>query len=82
MSVESTILPASHTFGQQESRQASKFILRSALQKANTAVRCDSTNDVLGALHAYKEAVELLNRVLNLIDKESDKRRLQEIVMR
>ncbi|KAG0750182.1 hypothetical protein G6F57_003873 [Rhizopus arrhizus] len=79
MSVESTILPASHTFGQQESRQASKFILRSALQKANTAVRCDSTNDVLGALHAYKEAVELLNRVLNLIDKESDKRRLQEI---
>ncbi|KAG1057036.1 hypothetical protein G6F43_001108 [Rhizopus delemar] len=79
MSVESTILPASHIFGQQESRQASKFILRSALQKANTAVRCDSTNDVLGALHAYKEAVELLNRVLNLIDKESDKRRLQEI---
>ena len=80
MSVDSSILPITHSFCQQETKQASKVILRSALQKANAAVQCDSTNDVPGAIHAYKEAIELLDRALNLVEKENDKRRLQEIV--
>ena len=80
MSVESSLLPASHPFTQQETKHFSKRILRSALQKANVAVQCDSTNDVLGAVHAYTEAIELLEKVLNLIEKENDKKRLQEIV--
>ncbi|KAG0743754.1 hypothetical protein G6F57_008786 [Rhizopus arrhizus] len=79
MSVDSSILPTTHSFCQQETKQASKVILRSALQKANAAVQCDSTNDVPGAIHAYKEAIELLDRALNLVEKENDKRRLQEI---
>ncbi|CEG69657.1 hypothetical protein RMATCC62417_05696 [Rhizopus microsporus] len=79
MSVESSLLPASHPFTQQETKHFSKRILRSALQKANVAVQCDSTNDVLGAVHAYTEAIELLEKVLNLIEKDNDKKRLQEI---
>ncbi|CAO3702410.1 unnamed protein product [Rhizopus stolonifer] len=79
MSVNSTLLPTTHTFAQQDSKQASKLILRSALQKANAAVQCDSTNNVSGAVCAYKEAVELLDKALSLVDRENDKRRLQEI---
>lgn len=63
-----------------DSKQISKLILRSALQKANAAVQCDSTNDVLGAINAYREAILLLERVLSTVDKENDRRRLQEIV--
>lgn len=63
-----------------DAKQISKLILRSALQKANAAVQCDSTNDVLGAINAYKEAILLLERVLSTVDKENDRRRLQEIV--
>ncbi|KAI9248966.1 hypothetical protein EDC94DRAFT_528044 [Helicostylum pulchrum] len=62
-----------------DSKQISKLILRSALQKANAAVQCDSTNDVLGAINAYREAILLLERVLSTVDKENDRRRLQEI---
>lgn len=62
-----------------DAKQISKLILRSALQKANAAVQCDSTNDVLGAINAYKEAILLLERVLSTVDKENDRRRLQEI---
>lgn len=63
-----------------DSKQISKLILRSALQKANAAVQCDSTNDVLGAINSYKEAILLLERVLSTVDKENDRCRLQEIV--
>ncbi|KAI9253596.1 hypothetical protein BY458DRAFT_558972 [Sporodiniella umbellata] len=79
MSVESSVLPSAHSFEQKEPKQASKIILHSALQKANIAVQCDSINDIVGAIQAYREAVELLDKVLTLIDKESDKKRLQEI---
>ncbi|CAO3668931.1 unnamed protein product [Rhizopus stolonifer] len=79
MSVESSVLPTVHSFAQQEPKQTSKLILRSALQKANIAVQCDSTNDVMGAVRAYKEAIELLDKVLELVDKENDRKRLQEI---
>ncbi|KAG2226881.1 hypothetical protein INT45_010160 [Circinella minor] len=57
----------------------SKVILRTALQKANSAVMCDSSNDVMGAIDAYSEAISLLNRVLTTVEKGSDRRRLQEI---
>jgi hypothetical protein len=63
-----------------DAKHVSKLILRSALQKANVAVQCDSTNDVLGAINAYKEAISLLDRVLSTVEKENDRRRLQEIV--
>lgn len=68
------------TSNNNDAKQISKLILRSALQKANAAVQCDSTNDVLGAINAYKEAISLLERVLATVDKENDRRRLQEIV--
>lgn len=58
----------------------SKIILRTALEKANSAVLCDSSNDVEGAIDAYSEAIALLDRVLETVEKESDRRRLQEIV--
>lgn len=61
-------------------KQMSKVILRTALQKANSAVMSDSSNDVVGAIDAYSEAISLLNRVLSTVEKGSDRRRLQEIV--
>jgi len=63
-----------------DAKHVSKLILRSALQKANAAVQCDSTNDVLGAINAYKEAISLLERVLSTVEKENDRQRLQSIV--
>ncbi|KAI8984572.1 hypothetical protein BDF20DRAFT_801399, partial [Mycotypha africana] len=60
-------------------KELSKLILRTALQKANIAVQCDSTNNVLGAITAYKEAVNLLERVLITADNEGDRQRLQNI---
>ena len=63
-----------------DAKQISKLILRSALQKANEAVQFDSTNNVLGAIQAYKEAITLLERVLATVEKENDRSRLQEIV--
>ncbi|KAI9271416.1 hypothetical protein BY458DRAFT_533472 [Sporodiniella umbellata] len=79
MNIDSVFISSTNSTSYQEIKQTSKLILRSALQKANAAVQCDSTNDVSGAVYAYKEAIELLNKALNLVDKESDKRRLQEI---
>ncbi|KAI9269253.1 hypothetical protein BDA99DRAFT_346724 [Phascolomyces articulosus] len=64
---------------QTPTKQMSKVILRTALQKANSAVMCDTSNDVVGAIDAYSEAISLLNRVLTTVDKGSDRRRLQEI---
>ncbi|CEP11734.1 hypothetical protein [Parasitella parasitica] len=69
----------STTTAESDSKHVSKLILRSALQKANAAVQCDSTNDVLGAINAYKEAISLLERVLATVDKENDRQRLQSI---
>lgn len=63
-----------------DQKQLSKLILRSALQKANVAVQCDSNNDVLGAINAYKEAITLLERVLSTVEKDNDKQRLMSIV--
>ncbi|KAI9487184.1 MAG: hypothetical protein EXX96DRAFT_605175 [Benjaminiella poitrasii] len=62
-----------------DSKHISKLILRSALQKAKVAVRCDSTNDITGAIHAYKEAISLLERVLSNVEKENERQRLQSI---
>jgi hypothetical protein len=61
-------------------KQQSKLLLRSALQKANEAVQHDSANNVLGAINSYTEAISLLDRVLVCVEKENDRRRLQEIV--
>lgn len=63
-----------------DTKQASKLLLKAALQKANIAVQCDSFNNVLGAINAYKEAISLLERVLSTVEKETDKQRLQSIV--
>ncbi|KAI8374578.1 uncharacterized protein BYT42DRAFT_576843 [Radiomyces spectabilis] len=61
------------------SKHLSKALLRTALQKANSAVLCDSSNNVTGAIEAYTEAITLLNRVLATVERETDRRRLQEI---
>ncbi|KAI8082651.1 uncharacterized protein B0P05DRAFT_570871 [Gilbertella persicaria] len=71
--------PQSSSSSSSDQKQISKLILKTALQKANAAVQCDSTNDVMGAISAYKEAITLLGRVLVTVDKQNDKRRLQEI---
>ncbi|KAI8384139.1 hypothetical protein BD560DRAFT_189582 [Blakeslea trispora] len=63
----------------EDQKQLSKLILKTALQKANIAVQCDSRNDIIGAINAYQEAIELLERVLATVDKPNDKLRLQEI---
>lgn len=76
-----TATPATtNTTTASDAKHVSKLILRSALQKANAAVQCDSTNDVLGAINAYKEAISLLERVLSTVEKENDRQRLQSIV--
>lgn len=75
-----TSIPPIKSNTAQDAKQASKLLLKSALQKANIAVQCDSTNDVLSALNAYKEAITLLERVLSTVEKENDKQRLQSIV--
>ncbi|KAF7725097.1 hypothetical protein EC973_000423 [Apophysomyces ossiformis] len=71
--------PAPQPPSSSSSRHLSRVILRTALQKANSAVLCDSSNDVAGAIDAYTEAINLLNRVLETVDKDNDRRRLQEI---
>ncbi|KAI8884669.1 hypothetical protein K501DRAFT_322833 [Backusella circina FSU 941] len=76
MSLDTVSLSSQST---SEAKQQSKLILRSALQKANEAVQCDSTNNVMGAVTAYNEAISLLDCVLATVEKENDRRRLQEI---
>ncbi|KAG0163178.1 hypothetical protein DFQ28_007089 [Apophysomyces sp. BC1034] len=71
--------PAPQQASSSSSRHLSRVILRTALQKANSAVLCDSSNDVAGAIDAYTEAITLLNRVLETVEKDNDRRRLQEI---
>ncbi|KAI8357880.1 hypothetical protein EDC96DRAFT_445955 [Choanephora cucurbitarum] len=63
----------------EDQKQMSKLILKTALQKANVAVQCDSKNDIIGAIDAYQEAIDLLERVLVTVDKPNDRLRLQEI---
>ncbi|KAI8074460.1 hypothetical protein BC940DRAFT_315078 [Gongronella butleri] len=60
------------------SQRVSKTILRSAIQKANTAVVLDKANDVSGAIDAYSEAVKLLNHVLSMETRPADQQRLQD----
>ncbi|KAK4515964.1 uncharacterized protein ATC70_010924 [Mucor velutinosus] len=74
-----TATTTTNTTTTSDAKHVSKLILRSALQKANAAVQCDSTNDVLGAINAYKEAISLLERVLSTVEKENDRQRLQSI---
>ena len=61
-------------------RTQSKSILTIALQKAQTAVQFDAANDVVAALDAYKQTVELLSQVIDKAANEADRRRLQLIV--
>ncbi|OBZ88049.1 hypothetical protein A0J61_03900 [Choanephora cucurbitarum] len=63
----------------EDQKQMSKLILKTALQKANVAVQCDSKNDIIGAIDAYQEAIDLLEQVLVTVDKPNDRLRLQEI---
>ena len=61
-------------------RTQSKSILTIALQKAQTAVQFDSANNVVAALDAYKQTVELLSQVIDKAVNDADRRRLQLIV--
>ncbi len=61
-------------------RIESKSILTIALQKAQSAVQFDASNDVAAALDAYKQTVELLSQVIDKASNEADRRRLQLIV--
>ena len=61
-------------------RAQSKSILTTALQKAQTAVQFDSANNVVAALNAYKQTVELLSQVIDKAVNDADRRRLQLIV--
>ncbi|GBC09423.1 hypothetical protein RclHR1_08850006 [Rhizophagus clarus] len=60
-------------------RTQSKSILTIALQKAQTAVQFDAANNVVAALDAYKQTVELLTQVIDKAVNEADRRRLQLI---
>ncbi|KAI8337295.1 hypothetical protein BC941DRAFT_502742 [Chlamydoabsidia padenii] len=62
----------------QSSQRVSKAILKTAIQKANSAVVLDKANDLAGAIDAYTEAVNLLDRVLSSETREADRQRLQE----
>ncbi|CAO3594936.1 unnamed protein product [Absidia cylindrospora] len=62
----------------QSSQRVSKAILKTAIQKANSAVVLDKANDLSGAIDAYTEAINLLDRVLSSETRESDRERLQE----
>lgn len=73
----STPTPQPH----QTSQRVSKAILKTAIQKANSAVVLDKANDLTGAIDAYTEAVNLLDRVLSTETRENDRQRLQETVL-
>ncbi|KAI8089948.1 uncharacterized protein BX664DRAFT_359429 [Halteromyces radiatus] len=62
----------------QPSQRVSKAILKTAIQKANSAVVLDKANNLTGAIEAYTEAINLLDRVLSSETRESDRQRLQE----
>ncbi|KAI8884795.1 hypothetical protein K501DRAFT_332465 [Backusella circina FSU 941] len=79
MSLDTATLSTQSTTSSALTKQQSKLLLRSALQKANEAVQHDSTNNVMGAISSYTEAISLLDRVLVCVEKENDRRRLQEI---
>ena len=52
-------------------RISSRQMLNSALNLANNAVNLDKENDFSNALKAYKEAMELLENVMNRVEIES-----------
>lgn len=57
-----------------------KAMLSRALQKANTAVQLDNAQNFEGARHAYAEACDLLQHVLQRTSADEDKRKLEAIV--
>ncbi|KAK1961102.1 MIT domain-containing protein [Colletotrichum sublineola] len=56
-----------------------KAMLSRALQKANTAVQLDNTQNFEGARHAYAEACDLLHQVLARTSTDEDRRKLEAI---
>lgn len=61
-------------------KSASKAMLASALQRANTAVTLDNAENYEGAMEAYNDACVLLAQVMARATAEEDRRRLQMIV--
>ncbi|OZJ06719.1 hypothetical protein BZG36_00364 [Bifiguratus adelaidae] len=61
------------------SQSKSKAILKRALSQAHLAVLSDSANDFASAIASYTEALRLLRQVLNAVERDEDKRRLEEI---
>ncbi|KAI8367644.1 uncharacterized protein BYT42DRAFT_586965 [Radiomyces spectabilis] len=59
---------------------SSKVWLETALEKANTAVLLDSAGRIDNAVTAYNEAIDLLERVMDMNDPKQDQRRLKKIV--
>ncbi|TGZ81361.1 hypothetical protein EX30DRAFT_371379 [Ascodesmis nigricans] len=60
-------------------KSASKAMLASALQRANTAVTLDNAENYEGAMEAYNDACVLLAQVMARATAEEDRRRLQMI---
>lgn len=63
--------------GKQPSQKA---MLSHALQKANTAVQLDNSQDFIAARSAYTEACSLLEQVLQRTTAQDDQRKLEAIV--
>jgi hypothetical protein len=55
-------------------------MLAAALSKAQSAVLLDGSNNVPDALAAYKEAVRLLEKVIERTDSEPSRAKLDKIV--
>ena len=60
--------------------QSQKAMLSRALQKANTAVQLDNSQNFDGARQAYAEACTLLEQVLHKTSAEEDRNKLEAIV--
>lgn len=52
-------------------RISSRQMLNNALSLANTAVNLDKDNDFPKALHAYKDAMDLLENVMRRVEAEN-----------
>lgn len=68
-----------HLEGRSDSTTDTNTILEKALEKANMAVSYDSMERPVDAVRAYKEAVDLLQGVLETASPD-DQSRLQKIV--
>ncbi|KAG0164500.1 hypothetical protein DFQ28_010056 [Apophysomyces sp. BC1034] len=56
-----------------------ELMLHMALDKANAAVACETSDNVAGAIKAYSESVVLLSQVLSAMHKVSERKQLQDI---